>query len=248
IIPAIIIELIAEAIVKTYAWLPIYYTFLKAFVVAAFVEEGLKLFIVKKFAYNDVHFDEVMDGIVYAVVASLGFACFENVLYVVGSGWMVALLRAFTAVPLHAIAAGIMGYYIGKAKFAESQSEEKSLITKGFIYAVIFHGIYDFIIFNIPQFGDLSGLLVIPLLIWGFVFLRKKIKSAVSEDIEMGRTVETDYNDVVVPKFASGNSIDYNSMSREELRRIIQNDREGFRKEKKEEENRSEEDTGASSE
>jgi hypothetical protein len=37
-------------------------------------------------------------------------------------------------------------------------------------------------------------------------------------------------------------------MSREELRRIIQNDREGFRKEKKEEENRSEEDTGASSE
>jgi protease PrsW len=226
IIPAIIIELIAEAIVKSYAWLPIYYYFLKAFVVAAFVEEGLKLIIVKKFAYNDVHFDEVMDGIVYTVVASLGFACFENVLYVMGSGWVVALLRAFTAVPLHAIAAGIMGYYIGKAKFADSKAQENALIMKGFIYAVIFHGIYDFIIFNIPQFGDLSGLLVIPLLIWGFVFLRKKIKSAVSEDVEMGRTEETDYSKEVITGYTPSGSINYSAMSREELRRILKNNRE----------------------
>jgi len=218
IIPAIIIELIVDSFVNVYAFLPIFYYLLKSFFVAALVEESLKLFIVKKFAYNDVHFDEVMDGIVYTVVASLGFACFENVLYVMGSDWEVAILRAFTAVPLHAISAGIMGFYIGKAKFANSYIEERSLIMKGFWFAIIFHGVYDFLIFSMPVFGMLSGLLVIPQLIFGFIFLRKKIKLAIAEDIQEGRTLEVDYDNIEL------NENNYASMSRAELRRRVQHE------------------------
>lgn len=41
-------------------------------------------------------FDEPLDGIVYGVTASLGFATLENILYVVDGGFEVALVRAFT--------------------------------------------------------------------------------------------------------------------------------------------------------
>ncbi|MEK7097225.1 MAG: PrsW family glutamic-type intramembrane protease, partial [Patescibacteria group bacterium] len=48
--------------------------FVIAFVVAALTEEALKLFIVRKIIYKSPHFNEVMDGVIYAVAASLGFA------------------------------------------------------------------------------------------------------------------------------------------------------------------------------
>ena len=220
IIPAIIVELIFDAIAESAASVPLLYYFIKAFVVAAFVEESLKLFIVKKFAYNDIHFDEVMDGIVYAIMASMGFACFENVLYVMGGGWGVALLRAFTAVPLHAVAAGIMGYYIGKAKFAESKSKETSLIFKGLAIAILIHGFYDFVLFAMPVFGNGSGLLVIPLIIGCFLFLRKKIKLALEEDVREGRTSEEFTLNRLIP--LPGTVQNYSRMSRSELRRQLE--------------------------
>ena len=89
-IPAIILELIVGQFEGLFSWFPLLYYFFQAFIVAALCEEFIKLMVVKKFAYKDKHFDEVMDGVVYVVVASLGFACMENILYVMGTGWGVA--------------------------------------------------------------------------------------------------------------------------------------------------------------
>jgi RsiW-degrading membrane proteinase PrsW (M82 family) len=50
-------------------------------------------------------------------MVSMGFAAFENILYVFQGGFKVALLRAFTAIPAHATFGVIMGYYMGKSKF-----------------------------------------------------------------------------------------------------------------------------------
>lgn len=223
IIPAIIIELILDAVAEAILFLPIIYFFIKSFIVAGLVEESLKLFVVKQFAYKDAHFDEVMDGVVYAVVASMGFACFENVLYVTGGGWTLALLRAFTAVPLHAVASGIMGFYIGKAKFAQTKSDEKSLIFKGLLIAVIIHGAYDFFLFSMPILGDAVGLLVIPIIVGSFFFLRKKIKLAIDEDISEGRTKE----DFTLNQFGQmPDSVQqYSKMSRSELYRYMEMER-----------------------
>jgi protease PrsW len=161
--------------------------FFKAFVVAALCEETIKLLIVKRFAYRSPHFDEVMDGIVYTVVASLGFACMENVLYVLNGGLLIALTRAFTAVPMHAATSGIMGYYIGKAKFSGSPEKESSLIFRGLLTAVVIHGSYNFLLFSMPALGTAAGLGIFPLLAWALFFLREKIISAVREDAEAGR-------------------------------------------------------------
>ena len=151
----------------------------RAFIVAAFVEEGIKLSVVRLFVYKRSEFDEISDGIVYTITASMGFACFENILYSTGGGLSTVLLRAVTAVPLHAIASGIMGYYIGYSKFTESRA-----IIKGFIIAIIIHGLYDFLLFT----GTALGFLVIPLLIIGWVILRRLSKNALELDRMTGRS------------------------------------------------------------
>lgn len=186
IIPAIILELIVSRIQPLFKPAPLLFYAFEAFLVASLCEEFIKLVIVRFFAFNNKAFDEVMDGIVYTVVASLGFACFENVMYVLDGGIYVALLRAFTAVPMHALASGIMGYYIGKAKFAEG-GERRAFFLKGFFFAFMIHGVYDFLLMGTPVFGTLPALLIFPLLIIVFFWLGSLIKKALKEDLKEGR-------------------------------------------------------------
>ncbi|MCX7736057.1 MAG: PrsW family glutamic-type intramembrane protease [Candidatus Kapabacteria bacterium] len=194
IIPAIIIELFIDNFYSTILGsAPVLYIAAKSFIVAGMIEEGLKLWVVLQFAYKNVNFDEAMDGIVYAIVASMGFAAFENVIYVMGHGMEVAILRAFTSLPLHAVATGIMGYYIGQARFVDDSRLELKLIVKGFFIAVFIHGLYNFLIFGIEEFGYIPALLNIPLLIGCFIYLRKLIKSAIADDKLAGRQeIQTD--------------------------------------------------------
>ena len=83
--------------------------FIKAFVGVALVEEFSKYVIVRYAAQRNKEFNEPFDGIVYAVMVSMGFATLENVLYVYSYGFETGVLRAFTAVPAHATFAILMG-------------------------------------------------------------------------------------------------------------------------------------------
>jgi RsiW-degrading membrane proteinase PrsW (M82 family) len=186
-IPACIIEVLLDEFFNSFVTPAIVYSFIKAFIVAACVEEILKFFIVKKFAYRNTHFDEEVDGIVYTIVASLGFACMENLIYVIDGGITIAFIRAFSAVPMHAVSSGIMGYYIGKAKFAGNKRDEKSLLLKGLWYAILIHGVYDFLIFASPELGIVITLGIFPLLVITFFKLKEKIKLAITEDTNAGR-------------------------------------------------------------
>ncbi|MFH2116243.1 MAG: PrsW family glutamic-type intramembrane protease [Spirochaetota bacterium] len=116
-----------------------------SFVTAAFVEEGIKYVVLKRWLFRLSAFDEIMDGIVYAVCISLGFAFAENVMYGLGDG-TVLVLRSFTAVPLHATATGIMGYWFGMAK--RNPAQATPMMRKGFLAAVMVHGLYDFFLFT----------------------------------------------------------------------------------------------------
>ncbi len=123
----------------------IFEQFTKAFIVVAFTEEFSKYIIVRYYAQPKKDFNEPFDGIVYAVMVSMGFAATENILYVVsGGGYQVALIRAFTAVPAHATFAILMGYFMGKAKFSNNRLV---LNLTGLLLAVAFHGLYDFFLF-----------------------------------------------------------------------------------------------------
>ena len=175
IIPAILVEyIISFAGAGFYGiWLNLF----RAFVVAAFVEELLKLLVVRIFIYNKKAFDEIVDGIIYTVTAGLGFAFFENIFYT-GDHFSVLLLRGILAVPLHATASGIMGYYLGKRK----AGGPKSLVWKGLFFAVIVHGLYDFFLFT----GGNITLFAIFALLAGWIVLMRLITKALKEDRERG--------------------------------------------------------------
>jgi RsiW-degrading membrane proteinase PrsW (M82 family) len=98
VIPAILIEVLLERGVNALTS-GVLSTFLLAFIVVAPTEEFLKFFIVKQWVYDSSEFDEVMDGIVYMVSASLGFATLENIFYVFQHGLGIGVIRAFLAVP-----------------------------------------------------------------------------------------------------------------------------------------------------
>jgi RsiW-degrading membrane proteinase PrsW (M82 family) len=118
--------------------------FLKAFLVVALTEEFSKYVIVRYFAQTRTAFNEPFDGIVYAVMVSMGFAATENIVYVFDSGFETAFLRAITAIPAHATFGILMGYFMGKAKFSKNKIV---LNLTGLLLAVIFHGAYDFFLF-----------------------------------------------------------------------------------------------------
>jgi protease PrsW len=114
--------------------------FLNAFVYAGFIEEFWKFAVLMLFAYPKREFDEPYDGIVYAVMVSMGFATLENILYVMQGGQSLGILRAFTAVPAHAAFGVLMGYFVGLAKFRGNSS---ALKLAGFASAWLLHGLYD---------------------------------------------------------------------------------------------------------
>ena len=118
--------------------------FIKAFFVVALIEEFSKYIMVRYYAQPKKDFNEPFDGIIYAVMVSMGFAFVENIFYVLEGGIEVALLRAFTAIPAHATFAIIMGFYMGKAKFSNNKAKLNLI---GLSLAVLFHGTYDFFLF-----------------------------------------------------------------------------------------------------
>jgi len=122
----------------------IWQQFIQAFVVVALSEEFSKYVIVKYFNQPKKAFNEPYDGIIYAVMVSMGFACTENIMYVLEGGYQTAVLRAFTAVPAHATFGILMGYFMGKAKFSNNRFK---LNMAGLFLAVFFHGAYDFFLF-----------------------------------------------------------------------------------------------------
>lgn len=119
------------------------------FIVAP-IEEVLKFFVVKEKIYNHKAFDEPLDGVIYAVVAALGFASLENILVIFSDGHNAILLRFATATLMHAITSGIVGYYMGLLKFGKEQQKysrkkKKYFIIQGLVIASLLHGLYNIV-------------------------------------------------------------------------------------------------------
>ena len=141
------------------------------FLIVALVEEFSKFIFVRGILYKNKNFNEPFDGIVYAVMVSMGFATFENILYIVDDGIQTAILRMFTAVPAHASFAVLMGYYLGKAKF-EHKKSYYAFHALGI--ATLFHGAYDYFWFIAYVPGIWLGAIIS--LIIGIILSKRAIK------------------------------------------------------------------------
>ena len=89
-----------------------------------------------------------MDAIVYGTIASLGFATLENLTYVYcrqprqpADSMTIAIIRAISAIPLHASCGIIMGYFFGLHAFLGS----KSSLIKSLIIPISIHATYNYL-------------------------------------------------------------------------------------------------------
>src|SRR3989344_3822270 len=137
------------------------------FFIALSLESGLLIFIIAPLVeetakYGAVHLalnknpvlDEPVDGMIYVIVAALGFAAIENVFAIfsfipvgssgyLGAAFNFMSMRFISAVALHGLSSGIAGYYFAKFYFIE---KNPILILKGLFLATVLHGIYNFLI------------------------------------------------------------------------------------------------------
>jgi len=120
-----------------------------AFVVAGLTEEFFKREVVLRIAYRHRAFDEKLDGIIYAVFASLGFAMVENIMYVLtnfSANPHIGISRGIFSVPTHVLLGITMGYYLALAKFSSDKNLEKRYIRKALVVPALLHGFFNFIL------------------------------------------------------------------------------------------------------
>jgi RsiW-degrading membrane proteinase PrsW (M82 family) len=153
-----------------------------AFFGAAIPEELFKFAVLFFYCRRLNDFDEPMDGIVYGVTVSLGFATLENVLYVFNGGIGLAIIRGFTAVPGHALFGVIMGFYFGLAHFGP---RNRKLLWTAYLLPVLFHGLYNMPLMALQSdVSDVSAfwvLLSILVLVVGLITARRlhrRVRSA----------------------------------------------------------------------
>ena len=147
----------------------ILYLFFAAFFVIGPVEEISKYMAIRVYALKSKEFDEPIDAMLYSVVAALGFATFENFLYISIFGPSLILMRAITGCLGHAGFSGIVGYYVGKAKFSSHKSNNP--LFKGLAIAAFSHGLFNFVLFT----QTILAFLFVPLLIVLVYFLTKRM-------------------------------------------------------------------------
>ena len=147
------------------------------FLWSSLVEEVLKFFAVYLVVVRNPEFDEPIDAMVYMITAALGFAAIENILVmftVIPDGTDIALntlaLRFVGATLLHALASGLMGYFLAISWFF--QEHKKKLIIFGLATAALFHTAFNMLIsFAQESANPVIGLVYTTLLLIVLAFL-----------------------------------------------------------------------------
>jgi RsiW-degrading membrane proteinase PrsW (M82 family) len=137
--------------IQTYVW--------------AGIEEMLKFTIFYLVAYRSKYNDEIIDASMYMITIALGFAAFENVLYIlkpgttlnVTAGLLTGGLRFFGSTLLHVIASGFIGIVIGLSP----NNTRRIFMILGLAGATFLHGTFNMYILknNTASFLQIYGYL-----------------------------------------------------------------------------------------
>lgn len=158
--------------------------FYDAFVTAALPEEAMKLCMLSIIANRCKHFDEYFDGIVYAVCIGMGFAGFENILYLFGEeDWLImGISRALLSVPAHYFFAVIMGTFFALSYF--DKRNQKLYKSMALLVPVVAHGMYDFLCFSIALDENLCLYILVAFFVC-FKWIRKYSKQLMESMLKL---------------------------------------------------------------
>ncbi len=127
-----------------------YLFFLNIIALAPLSEEFLKYLVVRWQVLKNPDFDEPLDAMIYLIVSALGFAATENLLNIflipnitLQLAFSQALVRFLSATLLHALASGILGYFIACSLL--NLKRKNSIFLAGFSLAVVLHSLYNYL-------------------------------------------------------------------------------------------------------
>lgn len=124
--------------------------------ILAFMEEITKFIATFMAIAKSKYLDEPIDKMIYLITGAMGFASIENLLIFLSipDPLYLMIARFFTGVLVHALAAGIIGFYWAKRK-----------ILYGIMLATVVHGLFNSLLYFF-EIGTLYGLWL--LIIVGF--------------------------------------------------------------------------------
>lgn len=139
----------------------------------AWIEEYVKYLVVKIRIIHDTEFDEPTDAMIYMIVAGLGFAAIENVLFVapkIFEGLDQALfflfMRFLTATLLHTLASGIIGFFLAMAIIYHM----RTYLFLGFVLGVSLHTYYNSLIME--SYTETHPYILPIVLFYGIIFIK----------------------------------------------------------------------------
>jgi len=156
-------------------------------IVWASIEEILKLIGVSFIIFGNNIIRRPIDYPMYFIATALGFAAFENVLYLIkpmstsGSvvGMMTGNLRFLGSTLLHAIASGMIGSALGLSFYLQKYRGVYLII--GLISAIALHSIFNFFIMK-GSGGNFLG-------VFGFLWIIAIINILIFEKLKRMKTV-----------------------------------------------------------
>ena len=143
--------------------------------ILAGVEEYTKLLILYIFLYRNRAYDDIYDGFVYSSIIALSFSLIETFMYVFSESnysdmTSLAILRNFTAIPLHVACGIVMGYFVSLEKFAKTRKAKLSNMIKALFMPTLIHTIYN-VFFSVVSLSNTSTSLSIYFI--GIMFIYK---------------------------------------------------------------------------
>lgn len=158
-------------------------TLFYSFILVSLIEEAIKFILFYLFCYKKKEFNYRYDGIVYASFLALGFATYENILYVFTTQDIItAIYRGVLTVPAHVFFAIFMGYYFGLAKHHRRYNQEKKErknLALAFLTPFVLHGFFDYALLSKSSIGLMFFLLFIFVL---YITSFKRVRETSHED------------------------------------------------------------------
>lgn len=160
--------------------------------VFAFIEEFAKMAIFFLFIFDNKHYDDIYDGIVYMALIALSFAGLENIMYAfsestVSQSISLALMRDFTTIPLHVICGVVIGHYLAISTFCKDKTKKVLNIVYAFLISTLIHGTFNNLMSLLSEVNNKSTLsiflfqtmplvlIMISLFLVAFIYSRKTI-------------------------------------------------------------------------
>jgi len=127
------------------------YLFLYSFVFVGLLEEVSKFLSTMIAIKIDKNYNSYFDSIVYASFVAMGFACLENIIYIVNDNFNMntIILRAVFSVPSHVIFSIFMGKFIELYKTKEKRRILYLILA--IVVPVLLHGLFDLVLLYVPN-------------------------------------------------------------------------------------------------